>query len=72
MIDGYGRDINYLSVTDLCNLKCCYCMPAKGIAKRAQPNFETETLKELLGRQLVLALLRSELLGRRWSEVYWS
>ena len=29
MRDGYGRDINYLrlSVTDLCNLRCRYCMP---------------------------------------------
>ena len=32
-IDRYGREINYLriSVTDRCNLRCAYCMPAEGI-----------------------------------------
>lgn len=36
MIDNYGRDINYLriSVTDLCNLKCKYCMPEQGVNKK--------------------------------------
>jgi len=31
--DRYGREINYLriSVTDRCNLRCTYCMPAEGI-----------------------------------------
>ncbi|AOR24762.1 GTP 3',8-cyclase MoaA [Clostridium taeniosporum] len=35
MIDSYGRRINYLriSVTELCNLRCKYCMPEKGIKK---------------------------------------
>jgi cyclic pyranopterin phosphate synthase len=30
LIDGYGRGIDYLrvSVTDRCNLRCVYCMPA--------------------------------------------
>jgi GTP 3',8-cyclase len=33
MFDSYKRDINYLriSVTDRCNLRCTYCMPAGGI-----------------------------------------
>jgi cyclic pyranopterin phosphate synthase len=33
MIDTYGRKIDYLriSVTDRCNLRCRYCMPAAGI-----------------------------------------
>ena len=36
LIDSYGRRINYLrlSVTDRCNLRCCYCMPAEGIPKK--------------------------------------
>lgn len=36
MIDQYDRKINYLrlSVTDLCNLKCKYCMPIDGIDKK--------------------------------------
>lgn len=35
LIDTYGRRINYLrlSVTDRCNLRCSYCMPAEGVAK---------------------------------------
>jgi len=33
MLDRYNRKINYLrvSVTDRCNLRCTYCMPAEGI-----------------------------------------
>lgn len=33
MIDCKGRVINYLriSVTDRCNLRCKYCMPAEGV-----------------------------------------
>ena len=36
MLDGCGRTINYLrlSVTDLCNYRCRYCMPPEGVAKR--------------------------------------
>lgn len=36
MFDSYGRDIHYLrlSVTDLCNLRCRYCMP-DGVPKLA-------------------------------------
>lgn len=35
MKDPFGRDINYLriSVTDLCNLRCRYCMPEEGVPK---------------------------------------
>ena len=33
MYDSFNRRINYLrlSVTDLCNLRCTYCMPAEGV-----------------------------------------
>ncbi|MEN6477647.1 MAG: radical SAM protein [Rectinema sp.] len=33
MLDSFGRDIGYLriSVTDRCNLRCVYCMPAEGV-----------------------------------------
>ncbi len=33
MLDRYSRKINYLriSVTDRCNLRCTYCMPAEGV-----------------------------------------
>jgi len=35
LIDSFGRRITYLrlSVTDRCNLRCRYCMPAEGIPK---------------------------------------
>lgn len=34
MKDQHGREINYirLSITDRCNLRCQYCMPAHGVA----------------------------------------
>lgn len=36
MLDHCGRTIDYLrlSVTDLCNYRCRYCMPLEGVAKR--------------------------------------
>ena len=36
MKDAFGRDIYYLrlSVTDLCNLRCIYCMPEHGVIKQ--------------------------------------
>jgi len=35
--DDFGRAINYLrvSITDRCNLRCVYCMPAGGVPKRS-------------------------------------
>ena len=37
MRDALGREINYmrLSVTDRCNLRCRYCMPAEGVPPTA-------------------------------------
>jgi len=36
MIDTYGRKIHYarISITDLCNLRCRYCMPEEGVTKK--------------------------------------
>lgn len=35
LVDRLGREITYLrvSVTDLCNLRCVYCMPPEGVKK---------------------------------------
>ena len=35
MRDNLGRTVNYLrlSITDRCNLRCCYCMPASGVSR---------------------------------------
>ncbi len=37
MTDNYGRTIDYLrlSVTDLCNYRCRYCMPEEGVCKQS-------------------------------------
>lgn len=55
MKDSYLRDITYLrlSVTDLCNLRCRYCMPAEGVAKR--PHEDICSVEELveIARQAV-------------------
>ena len=44
MIDTFGRRINYLrlSVTELCNLRCRYCMPEDGICKKSHEEMLTE------------------------------
>ncbi len=36
LTDSYGRTINYLrlSVTDRCNMRCFYCMPAEGVVSK--------------------------------------
>lgn len=44
MKDNFGREISYmrLSVTELCNLRCRYCMPAEGVCKRRHEDMLTE------------------------------
>ncbi|GGG94265.1 GTP 3',8-cyclase [Polaribacter pacificus] len=47
LIDSFGRQINYvrLAVTDRCNLRCQYCMPAHGI--EIVPRKELLSYKEM-------------------------
>lgn len=44
MIDQFGRNITYLrlSVTELCNLRCRYCMPVEGVCKKSHADMLTE------------------------------
>lgn len=44
MKDQYGREITYLrlSVTDLCDLRCLYCMPEQGVPKKRHEDMLTE------------------------------
>lgn len=44
MKDSFGREIEYLrlSVTDLCNLRCTYCMGPDGICKKKHEEMLTE------------------------------
>ena len=48
MKDACAREITYLrlSVTDLCDLRCRYCMPAEGVRKR--PHSEICSVEELV------------------------
>ena len=45
--DSFGRRIDYLriSLTDRCNLRCVYCMPAEGVAWK--PHDEMLTFEEI-------------------------
>lgn len=45
--DSYGRKIEYLrlSVTDLCNYRCIYCMPGNGVCKKTHD--EVLSIEEL-------------------------
>lgn len=47
LIDNFGRQMNYirLAVTDRCNLRCQYCMPAHGI--EIAPREDLLTFKEM-------------------------
>ncbi len=58
MRDSYGREITYLrvSVTELCNLRCRYCMPAEGICKREHEEMLSE-------EEIVLAIETAASLG---------
>ena len=55
--DSFGRAITYLrvSVTELCNLRCQYCMPAEGVRKRSHADMLTE--EELLRAVRIAAQL---------------
>ena len=52
MTDSFGRTINYLriSVTDRCNLRCIYCMPAEGVPPVAR--------EQVLSYEEILAFTR--------------
>lgn len=47
MKDSFDRNITYLrlSVTDLCNLRCRYCMPEEGVCKKN--HYEMMTIDEI-------------------------
>ena len=58
MKDNFGRQITYmrLSVTDLCNLRCRYCMPEDGICKKDHKEILTE-------EEMILAVQAAASLG---------
>ncbi len=66
MIDSYGRTIDYLrlSVTELCNLRCGYCMPPEGVCKRSHDEIcSLEELAELAAACVELGVKKIRLTG---------
>ena len=55
LVDRYGRTVRdlRLSITDRCNLRCTYCMPAQGLEWLPTPALLTTTELTRLGRLAV-------------------
>ncbi len=66
MFDSYNRRINYLriSVTDRCNLRCTYCMPAEGIALMQHSDILSfEEIMDVVDAALALGVDKIRLTG---------
>lgn len=66
MKDTWGREITYLriSLTDLCNLRCAYCMPPEGVAKRAHSQILSfEEIEEIAREAVDLGVRKIRLTG---------
>ncbi len=66
MTDPFGRKINYLrlSVTDRCNLRCKYCMPATGVPKLThQDILSYEELYQVAGTAVALGVEKIRITG---------
>ncbi len=66
MKDAYSRDVTYLrlSVTDLCDLRCRYCMPAGGVPKLPRGGVcSVEELVEITRQAVRLGVRKVRLTG---------
>ncbi|MEG0074279.1 MAG: GTP 3',8-cyclase MoaA [Eubacterium sp.] len=66
MKDHFGRKINYMriSITDLCNLRCVYCMPEAGISKyKHTHNLSFENIEALVRAGISLGIDKIRLTG---------
>jgi len=66
MIDSFGRNIDYIriSVTDLCNLRCVYCMPEEGVKKIGHEDILTvEEIEEIATAAASLGICKVRLTG---------
>jgi len=66
MIDEFGRNIDYLriSVTDLCNLRCVYCMPEEGVDKlRHEDILTVEEIEDIAKAASELGIKKIRLTG---------
>jgi len=64
--DQFGRSIEYLriSVTDRCNFRCLYCMPAEGLPWLPKAEILTyEEIAEIVGQLAPLGLRRVRITG---------
>lgn len=66
MKDNYARSITYLrvSVTDLCNLRCRYCMPECGVDKREHGDIlRFEEIQEIVAAAAELGVRKVRITG---------
>lgn len=66
MKDNYGRKVDYLriSVTDLCNFRCVYCMPKEEVTKRQhRANLTFEEIEGLVRAGVNLGIRKIRLTG---------
>ncbi|MDQ6925729.1 MAG: radical SAM protein, partial [Candidatus Eremiobacteraeota bacterium] len=66
LLDQFGRSIEYLrvSVTDRCNFRCVYCMPAAGLPWLPKSDMLTDDeLVSVVGELAPLGLRRVRLTG---------
>ena len=66
MKDCFEREISYLrlSVTDLCNLRCVYCMPEEGVAKlRHEDILSVEEIEEIVRSAAALGIKKVRITG---------
>lgn len=66
LVDKFGRKINYarISVTDLCNLRCTYCMPTGGVDKKTHSNIlRVEEINAIASALTELGITKIRLTG---------
>ena len=64
--DSFGRTIQYLrlSVTDLCNYRCIYCMPQEGVCKMSHADMlSIEEMTEIVRAAHTLGIKKVRLTG---------
>ena len=66
MIDGHGRKIDYIriSLTDLCNLRCRYCIPENGVEKKSHFDIlRFEEIVDIVKASVKLGITKVRLTG---------
>ena len=66
MVDQCNRTVDYLrlSITDLCNYRCRYCMPEEGVCKRPRTDIlSLEELAEIAGAAVACGIRKIRITG---------